>query len=158
MGLFGKKKENKIDLKHIETKGFDLVKEVSFDDEYLILKQKLNKSAPVIKLKLDKIVGLLETTDSEIKVKGKSVLGRAVLGGVLLGPVGAIVGGVSGTTDKVKEELKFLLVINYLDSNSETQALVLEQLPGRFNLSKFAKGLKDKCNIKSEKIEDEIYL
>ena len=26
------------------------------------------------------------------------------------------------------------------------------------NLSKFAKGLKDKCNIKSEKIEDEIYL
>lgn len=41
----------------------------------------------------------------EITEKDKSVIGRAVVGGLLLGPVGAIVGGMSGigTKQKVKK-------------------------------------------------------
>ncbi len=157
MGIFGKKEINKIDLKHIEKKGYDLIKEVSFDDEYLVIKEKFNKKSPVIKLKLDRITELLETTDTEIKTKSKSVLGRAMIGGVFLGPTGAVIGGLSGTKDKIKEEIKFLLIINYLDSNSEVQALIFEQLPGRLNLSKFVKSLKTKCKI-NEEVEREIYL
>ena len=157
MGLFSKKKCEKINLKHIEGKGFDLVKEVSFDDEYLIIKQKFNNNAPVVKLKLDKITDVLETTKTEIKTKSKSVLGRAMMGGILLGPAGALVGGISGTKDKVEEEIEFLLIINYLDLNSDKKVIVFEELPGRFNMSKFAKALKSKCNIKNEN-KEEIYL
>lgn len=157
MGIFSKKNDDKINLKHLENKGFDLVKEVSFDDEFLSIKQKFNNKAPVIKLRLDKITGVVETTDTEVKTKSKSVLGRAMLGGIFLGPAGAVVGGISGTKDKVSTEIKFLFIINYLDSNSETQALIFEQLPGRFNLKKFAQSLKTKCNIKIEN-KKEIYL
>lgn len=157
MGIFSRNNGDKINLKHLENKGFDLVKEVSFDDEYLNIKQKFNNKAPVIKLRLNKITGLIETTDTDIKTKSKSVLGRAMLGGIFLGPAGAIVGGISGTKEKVITEIKFLLIINYLDSNSETQAIVLEELPGRFNISKFTKSLKLKCNIEKEELK-EIYL
>ena len=37
-----------------------------------------------------------------IKTESKSVLGRAVFGAILLGPLGAVVGGLSGTQKKEK--------------------------------------------------------
>ena len=50
-----------------------------------------------IGLELDKIEKItIEHKESIIKNKDKSVIGRAVLGGLILGPIGAIVGGLSG--------------------------------------------------------------
>ena len=49
-------------------------------------------------------------------LKDKSVIGRAVVGAVVLGPIGAIVGGLSGLGSKnVKNHY---LIINYWDANS----------------------------------------
>lgn len=47
--------------------------------------------------------------------QNKSVIGRAVVGGLLLGPLGAIVGGMSGIGTKLKTLGKYALVINFWD-------------------------------------------
>ena len=41
--------------------------------------------------------------------KNKSVIARAIVGGVLLGPIGAIVGGVSGVSPELKTNKKYFL-------------------------------------------------
>lgn len=42
----------------------------------------------------------IEHKDNIVGKKDKSVIGRALIGGVLLGPVGALVGGMSGIGEK----------------------------------------------------------
>lgn len=42
----------------------------------------------------------IERQEKIVEEKSKSVVGRAVLGGVLLGPLGAVVGGMSGIGSK----------------------------------------------------------
>ena len=57
--------------------------------------------------------------ETVIKKESKSVLKRAVLAGVLLGGVGAIVGAISGLKDKEVEKaingVENILAINYVD-------------------------------------------
>lgn len=79
-------------------------------------------------------------TATDLLTKDKSVIGRAIVGGVLLGPIGAIVGGMSGIG---KEKMKGnFLILNYIPSNSdETKVLIFNM--GSYslaqNLAKFIK-------------------
>lgn len=50
---------------------------------------------------------------SDIVTENKSVLGRAAVGGLVLGPVGAIVGGLSGTGQKQSRVMRLFYVLNY---------------------------------------------
>lgn len=105
---------------------------------------------PSVYLPYDKIVGIIKTTQTEIKEKGKSVLGRAALGGVLLGPFGAVIGGISGTGSKKKTTINCVVVINYKpDLESEdTKVLCFTYIPGNVpGLGKFIKMVKDKAGI-----------
>lgn len=52
---------------------------------------------------------------TETEEENKSVIGRAIVGGLLLGPVGAVVGGISGTGKKEKNH--YFLRITYGDEN-----------------------------------------
>lgn len=56
----------------------------------------------------------------------KSVVGRAVIGGLLFGPVGAVVGGISGTGKKVSNEVKKCFVIEYISQDGEKRSLSLD--------------------------------
>lgn len=63
---------------------------------------------------------VIEPQKQIVEKKSKSIVGRALLGGVLLGPVGAIVGGMTGIGNK---EVKITQVDNILTiklTNSET--------------------------------------
>lgn len=71
-----------------------------------------------------KAAAALKTTD--ILTKDKSVIGRGIIGGVLLGPLGAIIGGMSGIG---KKQLKgAFLVINYLPKNSDEIEVIIVNL------------------------------
>lgn len=72
---------------------------------------------------VERIVNFGYFTETQIAEKSKSVVGRAVIGGVLLGGLGAVVGAASGIgTKKVaKEEAYF--VINYLNKEGETAVI-----------------------------------
>jgi len=68
-------------------------------------------SAILTKNRLKVIV--IEKIDELFHKKNKSVIGRAVFGGLLLGPLGALVGGMSGLGEK---EVKQKLLADYLVS------------------------------------------
>ena len=70
---------------------------------------------------LDRIRHAEVLRENQITEKQKSVIGRAVVGGVLLGPLGAIVGGISGTGKKQKRKEQFFLSLDYVtvDGNNE---------------------------------------
>ena len=73
------------------------------------------------------IINLQQTSGEALsKTEKKSVVGRAVVGGLLLGPVGAVVGGMSGlggTKEKIIN--KDYLVINYWDVETKTPQTLL---------------------------------
>lgn len=61
----------------------------------------------------------------KIKTKGKSVVGRALLGGIILGPVGAVVGGMSGV-GKTEQQLDGLQLTYWDTGPKRYDTLVIE--------------------------------
>ena len=64
---------------------------------------------------------------TETELKEKSVVGRAVVGGLLFGGAGAVVGAVSGANPKEKNV--FYMALTYLDNSEEkTVIFKIEQM------------------------------
>lgn len=63
----------------------------------------------------EQIIDMRFIPHSQLATENKSVLGRAVVGGLLLGPLAAVVGGISGIGTKVKSVGEFLFAINFWD-------------------------------------------
>ncbi|XWN36814.1 MAG: NINE protein [Balneola sp.] len=61
------------------------------------------------------------------RTKDKSVVGRAVAGGLLLGPLGAVIGGMSGigTKSKKLDQETDYLIINYWDKSTKSNEVLL---------------------------------
>jgi len=63
------------------------------------------------------IICLSEEKRTEIAEKNKSVIGRAIVGGILTGGIGAVVGGVSGVGTKKEKVTKYYLTLKFWDIN-----------------------------------------
>mgnify|MGYP000961835875 CR=1 FL=1 len=156
MGLFSKKDKNvTCAFKHYDGldgiyKGATLEVEQDDENKYLSIKQSLSKRDPIL-LKYGQICAVGILSEKEIIEQNKSVIGRAAVGGLLLGPVGAVVGGISGTGKKTEEKVKNCLVINYHPSANpdEIKSVSLEILG--YNWNKFMLALKEKANIVESK-------
>lgn len=66
---------------------------------------------PVQQIHYSQIISAFEISQKEIE--NKSTIGRAVAGGLIFGPLGAVIGGVSGIGSK--NIMKYYLCINYWD-------------------------------------------
>jgi len=111
------------------------------DSEMLEIRPKMSKKESIF-LPLERIVAIAEVAEKEIVEKSKSVLGRAFVGGILLGPVGAIVGGTSGVGKKEKAKYSILLVINYKSKSSDEVEAVVFDTRGLLNVKKFIELVK----------------
>lgn len=81
----------------------------------------------------NQIIDLKCVPYQQFQQEQKSVIGRAVVGGLLLGPIGAIVGGMSGLGTKVKSLGKFALIINFWDVYSHQIQSIIIPMPNACN-------------------------
>ena len=71
------------------------------------------------------IISLKTVSQEELVKTDKSVIGRAVVGGLILGPLGAIVGGMSGIGSKEKFINKQYFIINFWDTITQSAQSIL---------------------------------
>ena len=98
-----------------------------------------------VTLDYSQITNFGRISEEEIITTDKSVVGRAVVGGLILGPLGAIVGAVDGIGTKSKKTYRRFFVINYVSSAGEDQALPLEIVGATMGIDKLEQQLKDRC-------------
>ncbi len=121
------------------------------NDGKLKIEQRLFKNKSVY-LAYNQITNAGRITEKEIIEKSKSVVGRAAAGGLLLGPLGAIVGGMSGTGTKTKTKYETYFVINYKSgSTGEPEVLSFKyagDLPATY--IKFTEELRKAAGLAAE--------
>lgn len=122
------------------------------DSDTLEIKKMLSKDAPAY-LKYSQIKAVEDFTETEIIEKNKSVVGRAVGGGIVFGPLGAIIGGMSGTGKKTKTKPKFYIVINYISSQADEIKVLTFSSNSRTNIKNFVTELKLRANISTPVVE-----
>lgn len=113
----------------------------------LIIKSVLNKNS-VAELPLERIKDARKVTDQQITEANKSVIGRAVVGTLLLGPLGAVIGGMSGIGTKTKKspQKNFVIITYTSDGNGKT--LVFEIVGASIGWEKFLSELpKDSTSV-----------
>lgn len=74
---------------------------------------------------VSQIISLRKTSQEELAKIDKSVIGRAMVGGLILGPLGAIIGGMSGIGSKERFINKQYFVINYWDVETRIAQTIL---------------------------------
>lgn len=122
------------------------------------------KNSVTVNLPYSQITACVRIADTQIIEiqKNKSSIGRAIGGGLLLGPLGATVGAISGvgTKTKTKKEYSFYIVINYTSSDGESKVVSFKEPTGMAGLTdtKFLKHIKEVANIKDIELPTEITL
>lgn len=156
MAIFGNKdKDGNFTINFMSVKDTPLWDElnaiaINMLDDKLEFKNRLNKKKAPIYLEYNKITRFAVVNEKEILEKDKSVIKRGLVGGVLLGPIGAVVGAVDGTGTKKKVSYKSYFVFNYISGDGEEKSIPVEIVGATMGLSKFIKELENRCpNIKN---------
>ncbi len=155
MGIFGKKNKNcdrSVNLSFVDGiegygKGLAVELSINTEKECVIIKSRAVKK-PEVNLKFEQITGVNVVSEKDIIEKSKSTVGRAIIGGVLLGHLGAIVGGMSGIGNKQKSETHYYMVINYKSRDEEIKVLSFEIVGASLHWSSFVEELRSKINTK----------
>lgn len=93
----------------------------------------------------EQLIDMKFTTHKQLVTEEKSVIGRAVVGGLLLGPLAAVVGGISGIGSKTKTLGNYLLIVNFWDVYTHSiQSLI-------FCTENESLGFIDRVNMEKQK-------
>ena len=138
MGLFSKNKHEKTQMNHCEglplRKDCPIVLELDTDRNAVVFTEFGKKQEILLPISKITRTGILHIET----VESGSMIGRAIVGGVLYGGAGAIIGAM---TAQEKKKVKHLYSINYL-SDGEEKAIVMKSA-GAINEMKFRRMLDD---------------
>jgi hypothetical protein len=117
-------------------------------DGRLMIEQRFSKNKPVY-IPYSQVTNAGLVTEEEIIEKSKSVVGRAAAGTLLLGPLGAIIGGMSGIGTKTKQKSETYFVINYRPDGEDEQKIISFKYAGDFpaTYKKFTEELRAAAGI-----------
>lgn len=131
---------------------------ISIDDENNLLTiRPRGSNSSLIHIKYEQLIDCATIHDEMVTEKDKSVLGRAIIGGVLTGGIGAIIGGMSGIGTKKNKKKTHYLVINYKSKDDEVKVLSF-RMDGLVNLGEFAYTLRNRINQNRINVATETYL
>ena len=104
------------------------------------------RNKPVVKIKFEQLIDCFVTSEEMVTEKNKSVVGRAIVGGILTGGIGAIVGGMSGIGSKKKVKTTYYFVINYRSQDSNEIKAVSFGIKWIAIMAEFRNTLKSRIN------------
>lgn len=122
-------------------KGILVIKAELWDDGITFYKSAIGNSEHIT-LRYNQITGTDIYSEEEILEKSKSVVGRAVAGSLLFGPLGAIIGGMSGTGTTSQKRTDFYYTITFTKSNNTPGMITLGTSCSGCTYSDFNKILK----------------
>ncbi|WP_138751799.1 hypothetical protein [Paenibacillus sinopodophylli] len=98
--------------------------ELTYDKEFLVIVEKefvgfKTNAVNTFKIPLSNFLESTVTTEQELVEESKSVIGRGVVGGLLFGPAGLILGGMSGIGTKQAKKTNQVYLVSYLSSSGE---------------------------------------
>lgn len=151
MAIFGNKNKNgNFTINFCSVQDTPIYDPINFAISATLLEDKIEfqqrLGAKQVYLRYSQIIRVGIINENEIIEKDKSVLGRSIVGGLLLGPLGAVVGAIdgAGTKKKVISNKKYL-VFNYVSSDNEEKSLPVEIVGATLRLSKFLEKLNEVC-------------
>ncbi|GEM_PF-2720831 len=102
-------------------------KKVMFQNKIYKVFNKIPKGATLrtMYLRIDEIKRVEIVSSVEISKRGHSVGGRAIIDDLLIGPLGAIVDGISGISNTENGVIKYFMVFNYDEDKIITLELPL---------------------------------
>lgn len=104
-----------------------------------------NSNSPVVHIMFNQLIDCASIHDEMVTEKDKSVIGRAIIGGVLTGGLGAIIGGISGIGTKKKKKKTHYLVLNYKSKDNGIKVASF-RMDWLVNLAEFIYTLKNRIN------------
>ncbi len=154
MGLFGNKerKPRVVDVGAYHVDGLDYpVDEVVLlwgRLDYLLIRSAVHekKYAQYI-LEFEQIKGIEIVSAAQIIEANRSVIGRAVIGGLLLGGLGATIGAISGVGTKQKRITENYLVINYVTAIEDDMKVMSFKLGEMIIAKKFVDEIRFRAGI-----------
>lgn len=125
--------------------------EVALYDDHLeiIPLSKQNK----LLLNYNQITDVFYGGKTELIQKPKSVIGRALVGGMIFGGTGAVIGAVSSTGMKTEKKTHLYFIISYISSDGEDKYIQFEDTRMYKGL-KLSKKLKELAHIESKSTGD----
>lgn len=126
---------------HIEGLGIGENKQcdvLSFSDKIEIREPRTNRT---FQIPIDRIRALEVKSEQEFKDLDRSVVGRALVGTLLVPGIGTIVGGMSGLKSKKKGKMKTYLIVNYLGKDEELKGITFENSFNLIRVRSFANGV-----------------
>lgn len=89
---------------------------------------------PIFRIKLGNVIKIEEVFEERQEEEQRSVIKRGIAGGLLFGPVGAVVGGMSGIGPKVTTYTCKLYKISYLSEKNDGLHVIMLRSNGKKRL------------------------
>ena len=129
--------------------------EVALYEDHLEVSSPLKNNKLI--LNYDQITDVFYGMRTELVQKSKSVIGRAMLGGLAFGNVGAMVGAISGSGTKNKKTMHFYFIISYCSADNQDAFLQFEDTR-LYKGQKLSKKLRELSNIPKVKEMNDVNL